>query len=865
MNKLKRFIHWPIFILAITGYCVELFSPQPKFILHLGIIGLIYCLYHIVVMMLLRIKFDNILNKGQFLLRVLNFVLLIPFVLLFSFYTLDKMNNVDGEHSPKNLIYQEAYSNDITDKEEATPLFWNLYYHYMDPGNQHMTTSENGRQRAAIAAILGYFLLNGLLVSTLISWFDRRKDKWTKGEVRYNRLLRLKSHYVIIGGSNIIVGIVRQTLKQIDSNHKFIKPYILIQTSRDVESFRRELFSSLTPREQQRIIIYYGSRDAAEDIADLQVGSAKEVYLIGEETRSDDVESYHDTINMRSMALINASFETTLRRKLIAYYSAWADSTNQQRTKAWLKRRCEALKLTCRVMFEYQTTFNIVQVTDINMECIKFLPFNYYEMWAQHVLVRQKLISDNNNDTDDYKPLEGIEGIKPTDDTFVHLVIVGMSRMGTAMAIEAAHLAHYPNFDNNKRRTRITFIDEAMRKEKHFFMGRFKELFAIARYRDVEAPIKDIYNQLSTYPWIEPMDAEDAEYHSSYLGKDFVDVEWEFINGSVENPHIQQYLADAASNPHAKLTIAICIPENSRAIAAASYMPDRVYESKNMLQVLVYQRKNNDLLKQIGQNNKRYHNKLRAFGMAAECYDSSLVTIAESMSNSLNAKYDSYCYNLVMDYYKKHGICEEDLHRLSPSYGKIAQRSDMQPLRDCVMGLWREWFEENLNNTNCTNRSISKKCSEIEAYIAGYLDENNKHSDANGGKARAAKMWSNTYNIYSMWTKFRCFGIDPTTSTFAPSTLEALGKMEHNRWVVEQLLLRYRPLKIDEQNEAKNPHPYTANTIKNILKSKYAHLDICSNDKLTEVDPNIIALDMVLVEVLPIAYREYLESKTKSN
>lgn len=779
MNKLKRFIHWPIFILAITGYCVELFSPQPKFILHLGIIGLIYCLYHIVVMMLLRIKFDNILNKGQFLLRVLNFVLLIPFVLLFSFYTLDKMNNVDGEHSPKNLIYQEAYSNDITDKEEATPLFWNLYYHYMDPGNQHMTTSENGRQRAAIVAILGYFLLNGLLVSTLISWFDRRKDKWTKGEVRYNRLLRLKSHYVIIGGSNIIVGIVRQTLKQIDSNHKFIKPYILIQTSRDVESFRRELFSSLTPREQQRIIIYYGSRDAAEDIADLQVGSAKEVYLIGEETRSDDVESYHDTINMRSMALINASFETTLRRKLIAYYSAWADSTNQQRTKAWLKRRCEALKLTCRVMFEYQTTFNIVQVTDINMECIKFLPFNYYEMWAQHVLVCQKLISDNNNDTDDYKPLEGIEGIKPTDDTFVHLVIVGMSRMGTAMAIEAAHLAHYPNFDINKRRTRITFIDEAMEREKHFFMGRFKELFAVSRYRYVESAIENMYDDLSTYPWRDPMEAKESEYKSSYLGNDFIDVEWEFINSSVENPEVQNYLASAANNPHTKLTIAICIPENSRAIAAASYMPDSVYESKNMLQVLVYQRKNNDLLKQIGQNNKRYHNKLRAFGMAAECYDSSLVTISEFIGGKMDGWYNTY-YNY-------------------------------QP----------------------------------------------------SGKAKSAKMWSNTYNVLSMWTRFRCFDIDPRRDkAFGDSILEAVGKVEHNRWVVEQLLLRYRPLKFEEQKMASAD---ASNRVKNDLKKVYAHLDICSNEVLAKIDPNVVKLDKYLTKYLPSAYMEYLESKQQNN
>lgn len=906
MRQLIKSIHWIFLGLAITGYFFEILSPKPYFTLVLGILGAIYCIVHIGTLTLFRITFDRILSKGGFLIRVMNFVLLVPFVLLVCFYANDWLKDSKIDYSPKNLIYEDKLYTDkdaevdyinhselsdvdkhfirydryevqqdsvlvrkkilpksISDKQSDPSLFWSLYFHYLDPGNQHMTTSESGRQQAALTAILGYFLLNGLLVSTLISWFDRRKEKWIKGEVRYNYFLRLKSHYVIIGGNDVVVGIVKQILGQIYARHRLFKPYILIQTSRDVEDFRRELFSSLTPREQQRIIIYYGSRDAEVDINDLCLGKAKEVYMLGEEARTDDTESYHDTINMKSMALINASFESTLRRKLIARYSAWADSTKQQRMRSWLKHRCEAMKLTCRVMFEYQTTFNIVQVTDINMECIKFMPFNYYEMWAQHVLVCQKLKDDNAFNS--YKPLEGYDGIKPDDDTFVHLVIVGMSRMGSAMAIEAAHLAHYPNFDNNKRRTRITFIDEAMSKEKHFFMGRFKELFAIARYRDVEVPIKDIYNQLSTYPWIEPMDAEDAEYHSSYLGKDFVDVEWEFINGSVENPHIQQYLADAASNPHAKLTIAVCIPENSSAIAAASYMPDSVYESNSTLQVLVYQRMNNDLLKQIGQNNKRYHNKLRAFGMATECYNSSLVTIAESMSNSLNAKYDSYCYNLVMDYYKKHGICEEDLHRLSPSYGKIAERSDMQPLRDCVMGLWREWFEENLNNTNCTNRSISKKCSEIEAYIAGHLDENNKHSDANGGKARAAKMWSNTYNIYSMWTKFRCFGIDPTTSTFAPSTLEALGKMEHNRWVVEQLLLRYRPLKIDEQNEAKNPHPYTANTIKNMLKSKYAHLDICSNDKLKEIDPDIVELDKVLVEVLPTAYKEYLESKTKSN
>ena len=83
------------------------------------------------------------------------------------------------------------------------------------------------------------------------------------------------------------------------------------------------------------------------------------------------------------------------------------------------------------------------------------------------------------------------------------------------------------------------------------------------------------------------------------MGSNLVDIEWEFINGSVENPNIQQYLSDAASNADAKLTIAICLPENSKAIAAAAYMPDSVYASKSTQQVLVYQRLNNELVKQV--------------------------------------------------------------------------------------------------------------------------------------------------------------------------------------------------------------------------------------------------------------------------
>jgi RNase H-fold protein (predicted Holliday junction resolvase) len=59
--------------------------------------------------------------------------------------------------------------------------------------------------------------------------------------------------------------VVTGIIKQLISKNK----YILIQTSRDVESFRRELFSNLTEEQQKLIIIYYGNRTSKEDIEKL--------------------------------------------------------------------------------------------------------------------------------------------------------------------------------------------------------------------------------------------------------------------------------------------------------------------------------------------------------------------------------------------------------------------------------------------------------------------------------------------------------------------------------------------------------------------------------------------------------------------
>lgn len=1001
MKKIKNLIDWISILIGLLALVSSIFGRDCIFGFKsicltkiAGVLCAVYFFRAAYLYILSRPKFDWHLINGHFLRKVIAFVLLVPSCITSVFIIFNT------EYSPKNLVfddnlysYEKADSiclgnirseifadsvyikahnlyvkNDtvvmqknklpdsITSEQKDPSIFWTVYYHFIDPGNQHMTTSQSGRGWSALIAILGVFLLNGLLVSSIVGWIDSRKEKWLKGEVRYKGFLKLKKHYVVIGGNDVTVGIVSQIVNNIIETNKVFRPYVLIQTSRDVESFRRELFSNLTEEQQKLIIIYYGNRTSKEDIKDLIIENAKEVYIIGEDIRTDDIESYHDTMNMECLSLIY-NFVSTLRGIVIKWLNSAigkldniikkrGDSENKfvQLVKTRLEGTRNTLKLTCRVMFEYQTSFNILQVTDVDGQKIDFRPFNYYETWAQNVLVCQELENEKNCE---YLPLEGFDGIQADQDKFVHFIVIGMSRMGLAMAIEAAHLAHYPNFCTNKKRTRITFIDASMEQEKHFFMSRFKEMFSLANYRDITNATENIYSDLEAYPWLNPL--EDISCKSPYcnndhLGKDFIDIEWEFINGSVENPNIQQYLADAAANTDAKLTIAICLPENSRAIAAATYLPDSVYKSDSTLQILVYQRLNDNLLRQINLND-RYNKKLRAFGMAQHCYNTSLISISNFIDKYVSDAYSKFnekrIKNIIENY--NHELTESELCELSPSYAQLLERAEMQTLRDAIRHIWIDWFNQNstfddkweerknklysdieerigkaikvynvISKYKKTNTLTDAEISELSPMFSRIKDREDlqilrKHiydrwvewlecTDENweenwsevtkeieskiidtigiiscdaveikSGKTIAAKMWSNTYNIYSMWTKFRCFRINPAKQdNFKDAMLLALGQMEHNRWIVEQLLLRYRALTSEEQRDAKIIGKYSAPVIKGRLKKDFAHLDICSNDKLNTIDYNMAELDQALVKVLPVAYREYLEGKART-
>lgn len=688
-----------------------------------ALMGIGYYLYALRLWLCNKPKFDWHLINGAFMRKVLVLVLLTPFIFALISLCCGQIG--------KGLVTGET--------AELTNPLWGAYYHFIDPGNQHIAEG-NTTWLATIIAICGVFLLNGVLISSIVGWIDKRKERYLQGLEPYERFLKRKEHYVIIGGSDIVSGIVEQIFETPQENGEM--PYILIQTSNNVEDFRHKLFSGLDIEQQKHIIIRYGNRNVEQDIEKLYLNKALEVYVIGEETRTDDMESYHDTMNMKCLDLI---------------YKNVKDNTS-------FVKNDKDNRLVCHFMFEYQTTFNVFQYSEISQdikECINFKPFYYYEMWAQRVLVCKELENEANCE---YLPLEGIVGIKKDEDDYVHLVVVGMTRMGTALATQAALMAHYPNFVEKGIRTKITLIDENADKEKNFYIDRYDRLFALSNWSYKEMVRSESgKDELKTVYTYTPVEFE-------HLGGDFLDVEWEFIQGSVAQLELQKYIEDCASKTH-KMTIAICKDEPSRCLAAALNLEWKIYDKA--MQVLVYNRYDDALIEQLKNEGKYgisspFKNKIKAFGMASKCFRKNILEDSDNLAKEFHRVY----------------MNDED--------------------------------------------------AEIE---------------------KLTDYWSNVYVSNTLWSKLRCVKIEK--EKIVDKDKEILIKVEHNRWNVEKLIMSYRHLTKEEQDNAKEDEE-----VKNQLKGEMAHLYICSNKRLREIDEGAIFYDERIVEEL-IRIKKDFEAKKK--
>lgn len=766
---LKRHIDWILIVVGCVAMGLMFLHPYKcvsNILLYVsGIAGLSYLCYAVYLWFFKRIDFDWHLINGHFLRKVTLLAISMPltitmFMLIFgtdpsyskmliydnSLYeqsTVQESKTIVTEgdiHVGDSVFTARAssiYTYDIDTtlpdsirKSQKDPhLFWTVYYHFIDPGNQHMTTTPGGRIQAAFIAILGVFLLNCLLISSIVGWIDSRKEKWLKGEIKYRGFLSRKKHHVIIGGNDMISGIVRQIFDDFSNKPLFARmPYITILTSRDVEELRRELFSTLmTEQEQRHIIILYGNRTSEKDLENLCLQKATEIYILGEQAQTDEFEANHDSTNMQCLNYI----------------------------KKIRKGRKISDVAKCYVMFDYQTTFAAFQASKQKRNIdgnIVFIPFSVHETWIQKMLVVGKACTKD-GDVIQYNNIDK-EGIKASSDEFVHMIIVGMSKTGTAMAVETAHVAHFPNYISNPtKRTRITFIDKNAREESEFFIGRFSDLFKLCKWTDVDGVVhnKRFPGDIDSKSYIPP---KRNEY--SYFKQNFLDIEFEFREGGVETKANRDYLRECVKDKNAIVTVSICLPIPQQSLAAALYLPHDVIEKAN--DIWVYQPQSSKLLLDITAQDKdvEYWNeikykKLKPFGMRDGGFDKDLI------DNSLVI----YCQK----FYEIKGIIEEEI------------------------------VKKEIEGWTCD--VVSQK-----------YDEHQKNLSLSTDKETIWSIWSNIYYLNMLNYKLRSIDEERAKlATQVENNKEMIAKVEHNRWNIEKLLMGYRPLRdrlIEDSDEINN-------------------------------------------------------------
>lgn len=616
-----------------------------------------------------------------------------------------------------------------------------------------------GQIVGALITLIGSIVISGLFISLFISWVDNRKDRYEQGLARYRMP---KGEFAVVIGAHPMTAALCSRLLQ---RYKLV----LVQTSCEAAAVRESICDHLDRRcDGKRVIIYHGCRTSVPDIDDLQLNKAAEVFIIGEDTDIDG--DSHDAFNLDCYYKAAPS---------MAKNTVYRQSGPQDDSAApWDHTASPRLK--CHIMFMNRSTYSAFQYFDIdpaNAAKVDIVPFNFNELWAQRVLL------------DNGRPALCKSRIDSQSDRRVHLVVADMTAPGVALAFEAARMYHFPNFVTRGVRTLITFIDPDAGREMNYLRGQYRALFELARHRYVKSEADHDGKNLgeccytpafdAAKGWKDPLGDKDvySPYKDAGLGDNFIDVDFEFIEGDVADPSVQWYLAEAARDINDELTVALCHNSAAASLAAALYLPGAVYDRSAA--IFVNQSESSALVEAIMRGSKGLDGHrlgcLKAFGMKDSCiYDSSTINILARVIN--------YIYNLPNTF-----------------DGKSLSKTD---------GL------EHLIGGGQYNQAPA------EYYW--------QQIGPGTGKPAMVLKWSNVYHALSIPVKIDSFGIG-TGRKLSDEDLRLLSHVEHNRWNIEQLTLGFRPELPGDRDRYAGSADVTKAMRKNMI-----HPDIRAYEQLDE-------------------------------
>ena len=381
-------------------------------------------------------------------------------------------------------------------------------------GNEH--TTAMAMLLAALAGMVGGVVFQGLLIATITNMIRSRSIKVKSGDVSYH----FDHHVLMLGFAEAVAPII----EDMKSDN------IVIAVEDGVDDVRELLQIRLSEQVFKRTTVLHADMISNADLERLHVGKASAIFIVGNRQQKD-----HDIRNVESY-------------------------------KCCMELLGDTSTTPCYVMIDDPAFFTLIQNYGLKQEK-NFHPFNYCEAWARELLVD----GDNRYSKLDWRSEE--DNLHKHPEKYVHMVILGMSQMGEALANEMAFIAHYPNYVLRGVRTKVTCVDPDCRRWMEDYVGRHHTLFQYCHY---------------TFRRLDMTGEQERFVNTVEEEKDFVDLEFEFVQSEIPAPMLQDELEAQAVDPKQLLTLAVCFDDDSRNTIIAHTLPEIVYSQQ--IPVWLYRR-----------------------------------------------------------------------------------------------------------------------------------------------------------------------------------------------------------------------------------------------------------------------------------
>lgn len=657
------------------------------------------------------------------------------------------------------------------------PGKWNLnlvrHFLYIITPSSTLSQEEFGTPKFIIQVFvvyLGYLVLAGLVVSFLLYLLRNKLQDLERGIKRDYGYLT--DHIVIIGSRDYLWKLIEhiennQEEKPIeewipknlraswrdwrDKMQRFWdrildnemlslfsqRKSILILTSRPAKDVRDELDMHLPRNLVRRTILTHGSCTDERVLRQLNIPKCRALYVIGE-------------VLDESMDSMNLECVRTISRQVLPQPRHLTSSDKDVAAER---------KIPCHVYFERTATYALLQRGAFEpFRNLIFIPYCFHKNWIEKILcVSDPYLPSQPSDDDDgvrYLPLDR-EPITENSSRYVHLIVIGGSRMGLALATEAAHLLHFPNFVSRKIKSRITLIGSQLDERMLTLQNEVKPFFEYVEWE---------YMDLSGLA--APNGSSPSVGNFVFRPeKDYIDQRWTFIKGDAHSARLQTLMKEYASDPNALVTVAVCIANDRDASRIALNLPREFYKPGQEIPILVRQEAGAGLMHALHNTKTHNYDKVLPFGMRLDEFD------------------------------------------------LVQKNSDRRAMISWIV--YRNTQRMHQEMRPCDDFTTFRERDKVEGDVSDFFDVGTNQKMKWNDLSMRFK-FANRYRAYLLWSYLRSVGkvdfkarnqaeLDEDLRYLRDILLshgELMGEVEHNRWNVEQLLLGKLPRPDDTTGSA---------------------------------------------------------------